>query len=622
MGLVALLLHTQTAYAERLDAIAAVVNGEVITCYEVETAVDGLAKQFKQGGGSIPNRDELFKRALESRIQRALQYQEAQKLGLKVSPQEVKAAMADVEKRNNLQEGQLLEVLKAQGIDVETYKETVKDRILSSRLINSAVRANLHVSEEAMREYYRKNLKDPKPVREIHTAQMFVAIPADADAETVERKRQEAEDYYQRFLAGEDFTSIVTLESDAPNASEGGDMGWVSEGLVKGAFKKMFDVPVGGVTPVIRSAGGFHIVKVLDERMRKPDDLLPYEEAHARHILIQIPDSADVDTQLKIRQRVEKIAEEMQGTSDEAFAVRAKELSQGPSASRGGDLGWFKRGQMVPAFDKVVFAMQPGETSGVVETQFGLHVIRLVEKRKVNPNSFEAHKAQIEQTLVESEMRQQVPRWMNGLLENAKVEKRSCDAMTKANPTDLYTSVADNSQEQGASSDVYAQQGSMKSQGDQSQSIQSQSIQSPDAQPQAMQPKSTASGMTQTPTEMTANNEDAAAPASLLSAWKEAWQAKDLPAYFALYDHTHSPDKRFSSFKKWQAYKTRVTGQHQNIHVSISDVLQEELEAGKRVQFSFDQHFKSNRLDDFDRKVIVMENRDGDWKIISERTVK
>jgi peptidyl-prolyl cis-trans isomerase SurA len=581
-------LYAQTAVAEKLDAIAAVINGEVITCYEVETAAEALETQLKQSGGQTPSRDILFERALDSRIQRTLQYQEAQKLGVKVAPEEVNAAMADVEKRNNLQPGQLLEVLKAQGIDVETYKETVKDRIINSRLINVAVRANLKVSEEAMREYYRKNLKDPKPVREIRTSQMFIAIPAGADAEEVERKRQEAEAYYQRFKAGEDFTSIVRLESDAPNASEGGDMGWVSQGMVKGAFAQMFDVPVGGITPVIRSAGGFHIVKVNDERMRKPQNLVPYEEAHARHILIQVPESADLDTQIKIRNRAEKIAEEMQGTSDEAFAVRAKELSQGPSASRGGDLGWFKKGQMVPAFDKVVFSMQPGETSGVVETQFGLHIIRLIEKRKVNPNSFEAFKAQIEQTLLTTEMQQQVPRWMNGLIEAAKIEKRTCDTVVG----DSFLNGAEPKKQ--VSQDSYA-------------AAQAQV----EPEKQEMQPVKQVIVEDETDT-----------PSFALSRWKSAWQAKDLQAYFAMYDHAHSPDKRFSSFNKWKAYKTRVIGNNNGIHIGISDLTEDELEQGKLIQLSFVQHFESDKFNDDDRKVIVMQKTDNGWKIISERTVK
>jgi len=583
-------LYAQTAAAEKLDAIAAVVNGEVITCYEVATAAEGLEAQLKQSSGQVPSKDALFERALDSRIQRTLQYQEAQKLGLKVSPEEVNAAMADVEKRNNLQPGQLLEVLKAQGMDVETYKETVKDRILNSRLMNVAVRANLKVSEEAMREYYRKNLKDPKAVREIRTSQMFIAIPADADTETVERKRQEAESYYQRFKAGEDFTSVVRLESDAPNASEGGDMGWVSSGMVKGAFSQMFDVPVGGITPVIRSAGGFHIVKVNDERMRKPQNLLPYEEAHARHILIQIPESADLDTQIKIRNRAEKIAKEMQGTSDEAFAVRAKELSQGPSASRGGDLGWFKPGQMVSEFDKVVFSMQPGETSGVVETQFGLHIIRLVEKRTVNPNSFEAFKDQIEQTLLATEMQQQVPRWMNGLLEAAKIEKRTCDISAGSGFISGNQPTSSVSQDAyGASHDVQATQAGGQS---------AQAIEKP------------------------AVVEDKDTPSFALSSWKDAWQSKDLQAYFAMYAQNHSPDKRFSSFDKWKAYKTRVIGKNNHIHIGISNLKEDELEQGKLVQLSFDQHFESDKFNDHDRKVMVMKKSDDGWKIISERTVK
>ncbi|MDX8381116.1 MAG: peptidylprolyl isomerase [Ghiorsea sp.] len=572
----------QAAHAERLDEIAAIVNGEVITCFEVETIQKGLKDQLQQGSGAEQDDVVLFDRALDSRVQRTLQYQEAETLGLKVAPAEVNAAMADVEKQNNLQPGQLTEVLKSQGIDEIGYRETVKDRILSSRLMNMAVRANLHVSEEAMREYYRKNLKDPKPVREVRTSQMFIAIPANADSETVETKRAEAEAFYQRFKAGEDFTSIVRIDSDAPNGSEGGDMGWISQGLVKGAFLQMFDVPIGDVTPVIRSGAGFHIIKVTDERMKKPENLVPYEEVHARHILLQIPPSSDLDTQIKIRQRAQKISEEMQDTTDEAFAVRAKELSQGPSAANGGDLGWFKPGQMVPEFDKAVFSMKPGEVSGIVETQFGLHIIRVLEKRKVNPNSFEAHKDNIQKLLVETEMQQQVPRWMQGLVERAKIEKRKCSIVSLA--------VVNTETGNAVSKDQYAEM---------------EKIADTSADAAALQ---------------AVESDDQSS--FVLSDWKEAWQNKDLEKYFSVYDNQHSPDQRFSSFKKWKAYKTRVVASHQDIHVEIIDMIEEVLEKGHRVEFSFDQHFKSNKLDDNDRKVIVMEKIGESWKIVSERTVQ
>jgi len=578
----------QTANAERLDEIAAVVNGEVITCYEVETTKDGLKKQLQQSGADAPDDSVLFERALDSRVQRTLQYQEAETLGLKIAPAEVNAAMADVEKQNNLQPGQLIEVLKTQGIDEVEYRSTVKDRILSSRLMNMAVRSNLHVSEEAMREYYRKNLQDPKPVREVRTAQMFIAIPASADSETVERKREEAEGYYQRLKAGEDFTSIASINSDAPNASDGGDMGWVSQGLVKGAFLQMFEVPVGDITPVIRSAAGFHIIKVMDERMKSPENLIPYEEVHARHILLQIPPSADLDTQMKIRQRAQRISEEMQGTTDEAFAVRAKELSQGPSAPRGGDLGWFKPGQMVVEFDNAVFGMQPGETSGIVETQFGLHIIRVVEKRKINPNSFEAHKDNIQKMLVETEMQQQVPRWMQGLVENAKIDKRKCSVLSMPASKPVVTKTETTTK-----------------------------IVPQDQYGETENPQAESSMVVAQPT---ITNDDK--PSFVLSDWKDSWQSKDLAKYFSMYDTQYSPDSRFASFEAWKTYKTRVITKHSDIHIEVNDMVEQVLEEGKRVQFSFDQHFKSHKLDENDRKIIVMVKTGQDWKIVSERTVK
>lgn len=417
---------TSQAQAERLDAVATVVNGQAVTCYEVDIAKDGLRKQLTQAGGALPSDKVLYERALDSRVMRALQYQEAGKLELHISPAEVDAAIADVKTRNKLEEGQLEALLKVQGVDMETYRETLADKLLSTRLLNIAVRSKLSVSEESTREYYRKYLQNPKEVREVRISQLFVAIAADADAQVVGATRKKATDFYEALKSGADFKRMVTLKSEAPDASSGGDMGWIAPGAVAGAFVQVFTLNVGEVSEVIRSAAGFHILQVTDERMNKPKNTEAYDEVRARHILIKVPDSADLVTQMKIHDRVERISKEMQGTSDEAFVVRAKELSQGPSASQGGDLGWFKRGRMVAAFEDTAFSMSPGDTSGVVPSQFGLHVIRLVDKRTVNPNALEARRGEIERLLTDKGMQEQVPRWMNNLKEQATIVHRSC----------------------------------------------------------------------------------------------------------------------------------------------------------------------------------------------------
>jgi len=200
-------------------------------------------------------------------------------------------------------------------------------------------------------------------------------------------------------------------------------------------FTPALELPVNGVTAPIRSPAGFHILKVLNERWQDPEATgESYDEVHARHILLQIPTLADEEDREKIRNRAEDIASEMQDASDEAFSTRAKEVSQGPSASKGGDLGWFRRGAMVPEFEKVAFAMQPGETSGVVKTQFGLHIIRVVAKRHIDPNSLQANRDKITRILSDVRMQEQLPRWIASLRAEADIQYHPCPEITEILP--------------------------------------------------------------------------------------------------------------------------------------------------------------------------------------------
>ncbi len=416
------------AQAEEIDAIAAIVNGKAITCYEVERDKNLLVKQMKESGQTqLPPVAVLLARALDGRITRTLQQQEAASLEISVSDEEIDNAMADIEAKNNLAAGQLAEVLKAQGVDIEEYRGTLSERLLSSKVLNTVVRSKISISEESMREYYRKHLKDPKPIREIQLAQIFVALPNTPSQQQFNQTLQKAQGIHARLLKGTRFQRLVSLESDAPNANEGGDMGWFFPGGIAQQFNEVFTLPVGGITAPIRSPAGFHIIKVTNERMHKPKVGESYDEVHARHILIKLPNSADTATQAKIRYRAATIARDMKNRSNEEFATRAREISQGPSSTRGGDLGWFRRGQMVESFENVAFAMQPGETSDVVESPFGLHIIRVIDKRHIDPNAFEAHRDRIEQTLTNAEMQSQVPRWITGLRAKAAIELKGCN---------------------------------------------------------------------------------------------------------------------------------------------------------------------------------------------------
>jgi len=419
---------SSTAKAEVLDGIAAVVNGQAITCFEVEQAAATLRRQLAGLDASkMPKPSELNARARDEKVSTLLQQQEARKLGISVSEDELNKAFINIERQNNIPAGQLFDVLKAQGIDPDAYKTTFRNRLLTGKLANIVVRSRIKISEEAIHEYYRKYIASHKPQREIEISQIFISLPVDPSPAAVNQAYQNMNKWREQALSGEDFARLASLHSQSPEAEKGGKMGWVLRSAMSSRFAPIFSLKVGGISQPIRSPAGLHLFKVTQERLKQPEPLAEaYDEVHARHILLKFSDSMGKDTKARIRARAEQIAKAMQTASDAEFAIRAKEISQGPSAQKGGDLGWFRRGAMLPEFEKAAFSLQAGQTSGVVQTRFGLHIIRVIARRHIDPDSFEAHHDSIEQILTNIEMQDQLPRWLASLKSKAAIEYRTC----------------------------------------------------------------------------------------------------------------------------------------------------------------------------------------------------
>ena len=129
-----------------------------------------------------------------------------------------------------------------------------------------------------------------------------------------------------------------------------------------------------------------------------PQDFMREEQVRARHILANADASADEPTRTAARSKAEQARQ--RAVAGEDFAALATELSDDASAEQGGDLGFFEKGRMVPAFADAAFALQPGGISPVVETQFGYHVIKVEERRPAGPVPLDEAKAPIRRVLV------------------------------------------------------------------------------------------------------------------------------------------------------------------------------------------------------------------------------
>lgn len=144
------------------------------------------------------------------------------------------------------------------------------------------------------------------------------------------------------------------------------------------------------------------------------------EQVKASHILIKVDSKADDAQKAQAREKIQKIQQKLKNNED--FAALAKEYSEGPSKSKGGDLGFFGRGQMVKPFENAAFIMKPGEISDIVETQFGYHLIQVTEKKAEQTILYEEVKEKISQYLKQQKTNQEVQTYIQKLREGAKIE--------------------------------------------------------------------------------------------------------------------------------------------------------------------------------------------------------
>jgi len=149
------------------------------------------------------------------------------------------------------------------------------------------------------------------------------------------------------------------------------------------------------------------------------------EQVQASHILIKIDSEADESQKAQARKKIEKIQKRLQKGED--FAALAKEFSQCPSNAKGGDLGYFQHGQMVPPFEQVAFALKPGAVSDIVETKFGYHLIKVIDKKPETTIPYKDVKDKLEQHLKQEKIQKEATLYVEKLKEKAKVERFSTD---------------------------------------------------------------------------------------------------------------------------------------------------------------------------------------------------
>src|SRR5262245_52855333 len=153
---------------------------------------------------------------------------------------------------------------------------------------------------------------------------------------------------------------------------------------------------------------------------KNPDRFKQDESVRASHILFRVDENADAATKKKILDQAQSVLKEAHSGAD--FAELAKKHSADGSAQQGGDLNFFTRGQMVPAFDQAAFALKPGEISDIVATQFGYHIIKVTDRKPASTVPFEQVSPRIKEFLTEQQKQKKAEAFIQSLKQKAKIE--------------------------------------------------------------------------------------------------------------------------------------------------------------------------------------------------------
>ena len=402
------------------DFIVAIVNTEPVTNNEVRARLVRLEQQLAQQGGALPPRSELGKQVLERVISEKAQLQVARESGIRVDEAAVDQAEQAVARQNQVEVAELRRRLATDGIPLTQFRDDLRNQILLARVREREVEPRVKVSDAEVDQFIREQQgAGDASAAEINLAMVLVAVPENATPQQVSALQARAQGLLERARAGEDFATLARTASDAPDRASGGVLGLRNADRYPDIFVEATkNIRPGGLSGLVRSPAGFHILKVLEKKQAGMPGV-SVTQSRARHILLrpgaQLSESAARERLADFKRRVQA------GTAD--FAVLARENSQDGSAREGGDLGWANPGQFVPEFEDAMNELRPGQVSEPVVSRFGVHLIQLVERRETSLGQREQR--EIARNLVrEKKLDEAYTQWAQDVRGRAYVELR------------------------------------------------------------------------------------------------------------------------------------------------------------------------------------------------------
>lgn len=401
----------------KMDRIIAIVDQGVITEQELIDRTRTVKDQLKKQGTPLPSDSVLERQVLERLIADSLQLQLAAQTGIKIDDTQLDKTIERIAAQNKMSVDEFKVVLEKDGIPLRKFREDIRSEITIARVREREVDNKLNISEGEIDNYLTTQANRGEEQDEFEISHILIRTPEDASPEDLEKAKAKTQEALKQLADGTSFSEVSASLSDAPNALEGGGMGWRSGAQLPAVFLEILKpMQKGEVSKPIRSPNGFHILKVTDRRGGTSS--LVIGQTHARHILIKL---TEVVSEKEAKRKMDTIKERLDNGAK--FEELARQYSEDGSANNGGDLGWVNPGDTVPPFEKAMNELGLGEISEPVLSPFGWHVIQVIERRQQDMTK-EASRLKARQEIRARKAEEAYQDWIREMRDRAFVELR------------------------------------------------------------------------------------------------------------------------------------------------------------------------------------------------------
>lgn len=407
---------------ESVDRIAAVVNEDVILRSELDRAIANIRAQYAGKEDQLPPAEVLERQVLERLILTRLQIERATDAGITVSDEELEQAVRSVAQQNSMDVDQLRARLAQDGMSFTSFRNNLRDEIVTQKLRQSFAQSRINVSEAEVDAALAT--ASAAASQQFHLAHVLVATPDGATPEQLATAQKKIEGVKALIDKGEmTFAAAAVRYSDSPNALEGGDLGWRGLNEIPPSFAATIQqMQPGQVIGPIRGSSGFQLLQLIEVRSQAAGGGEQVTQFSARQILVKVDEKTN-DANAKAK--AETLAARIAGGAD--FAKLATEDSDDEATRRrGGDLGWFTSDTYGNAFAMQVAALSDGQSSAPFKTDAGWVILQRVGSRQIAAGD-EARRSQVRETIGRRKLEDEWTRFLRETRGEAFVDMRDAE---------------------------------------------------------------------------------------------------------------------------------------------------------------------------------------------------